>query len=130
MDERTGSGSLKREEELDRKFLTSGQEKVKLEIALMRYFELAKDKNKDFLSEMEQTYQNYLLKRFRPAMDTLLEQKENKKMRQLFLQKKMSQGLLEELLLMASKAHNTEAFLWLLEQKQALYGFEKGDMEL
>ena len=56
--------------------------------------------------------------------------KENKKMRQLFLQKKMNQGLLEELLLMASKAHNTEAFLWLLEQKQALYGFEKGDMEL
>ena len=52
---------MKREEELDRKFLTSGQEKVKLEIALMRYFELAKDKNKDFLSEMEQTYQNYLL---------------------------------------------------------------------
>ena len=48
----------------------------------------------------------------------------------LFLQKKMNQGLLEELLLMASKAHNTEAFLWLLEQKQALYGFEKGDMEL
>lgn len=75
MDERTGSESLKREEELDRKFLTSGQEKVKLEIALMRYFELAKDKNKDFLSEMEQTYQNYLLKRFRPAMETLLEQK-------------------------------------------------------
>ena len=108
MDERTGSESLKREEELDRKFLTSGQEKVKL----------------------EQTYQNYLLKRFRPAMETLLEQKENKKMRQLFLQKKMNQGLLEELLLMASKAHNTEAFLWLLEQKQALYGFEKGDMEL
>ena len=96
----------------------------------MRYFELAKDKNKDFLSEMEQTYQNYLLKRFRPAMETLLEQKENKKMRQLFLQKKMNQGLLEELLLMASKAHNTEAFLWLLKQKQALYGFEKGDMEL
>lgn len=121
---------MKREEELDRKFLTSGQEKVKLEIALMRYFELAKDKNKDFLSEMEQTYQKYLLKRFRPAMETLLEQKENKKMRQLFLQKKMNQGLLEELLLMASKAHNTEAFLWLLEQKQALYGFEKGDMEL
>ena len=42
----------------------------------------------------------------------------------------MNQGLIEELLLMASKAHNTEAFLWLLEQKQALYGFEKGDMEL
>ena len=52
MDERTGSESLKREEELDRKFLTSGQEKVKLEIALMRYFELAKDKNKDYLSEL------------------------------------------------------------------------------
>ena len=52
MDERTGSESLKREEELDRKFLTSGQEKVKLEIALMRYFELAKDKNKDSLMEI------------------------------------------------------------------------------
>lgn len=64
MDERTGSESLKREEELDQKFLLSGQEKVKLEIALMRYFELAKDKNKDLLSEMEQTYQNYLLKQF------------------------------------------------------------------
>ena len=67
MDERTGSESVKREEELDRKFLTSGQEKVKLEIALMRYFELAKDKNKDFLSEMEQTYQNYLRENFENA---------------------------------------------------------------
>ena len=119
---------MKREEELDQKFLTSGQEKIKLEIALMRYFEIAEDKN--FLPEMTQPYQNYLLKRFRPAMETLLEQKENKKMKQLFLQKEMSQGLLEELLLMASKAHNTEAFLWLLEQKQTLYGFGKGDMEL
>ena len=106
------------------------QGKMMLLYVLELINQIAKDKNKDFLSEMEQTYQNYLLKRFRPAMETLLEQKENKKMRQLFLQKKMSQGLLEELLLMASKAHNTEAFLWLLEQKQALYGFEKGDMEL
>ena len=106
------------------------QGKMMLLYVLELINQMAKDKNKDFLSEMEQTYQNYLLKRFRPAMETLLEQKENKKMRQLFLQKKMNQGLLEELLLMASKAHNTEAFLWLLEQKQALYGFEKGDMEL
>ena len=60
MDERTGSESLKREEELDRKFLTSGQEKVKLEIALMRYFELAKDKNKDSLME--------IINKFRPLI--------------------------------------------------------------
>ena len=59
MDERTGSESLKREEELDRKFLTSGQEKVKLEIALMRYFELAKDKNKDFLSGFGRQWKPY-----------------------------------------------------------------------
>lgn len=124
MDERTGSEKVKREEELDQKFLTSAQEKVKLEIALVRYFEIKKE------GDLKESYQKYLLKRFRPAMEELLEKKENKKMRQLFLEKEMSQGLLEELLLMASKKHNTEAFLWLLSQKEARYGFEKGDMEL
>lgn len=117
-----------KKEELDQKFLTSGQEKIKLEIALTRYFEIKEENH--LMSEMEQTYQNYLIRRFRPAMEVLLEKKENKKMKQLFLQKEMSKSLLEELLLMASNQHNTEAFLWLLEQKQTLYGFEKGEMEL
>lgn len=124
MDERTGSEKVKREEELDQKFLTSGQEKIKLEIALIRYFEIEKE------DDLKAVYQKYLLRRFRPAMEVLLEKKENKKMRQLFLEKEMSQGLLEELLSMASKRHNTEAFVWLLAQKETLYGFEKGDMEL
>lgn len=127
MDEGTGSEKVKKEE-LDQKFLTSGQEKIKLEIALTRYFEIKEENH--LMSEMEQTYQNYLIRRFRPAMEVLLEKKENKKMKQLFLQKEMSKSLLEELLLMASNQHNTEAFLWLLEQKQTLYGFEKGEMEL
>ena len=115
---------MKSEKEQDQKFLASGQEKLRLQIALERFVELEPEE------AMYSIYREYLVRRFRPAMESLIRAQESLKAEKLFSCKEMTPGLLEELLGMASGCANTECYLWLLEQKRALYGFERKDMEL
>ena len=109
--------------EKDEKFLAAGQESIRLEIALERYFQLEE-------SEMKETYRQYLQKRFRPAMEKLIGNRENARAREVFGLKEVTLFQVEDFIRMAQKAGNTECVIWLLRQKEERFGFAGKDMEL
>lgn len=111
--------------ELDNKFLTSGQERIRLEIALERFFVPGEEE-----TELYDRYLEYLQRRFRPAMEQLIRSGRNPQAELLFSKVDVSRGQLEELLATAQENHNTECLLFLLERKKEQFGFGGKDMEL
>ena len=65
--------------EPDDKFLSSGQESIRLAIALERFFELCPQD-----TVLYARYREYLKKRFRPAMEKLILTRETEKIKVLF----------------------------------------------
>lgn len=111
--------------ELDDKFLSSGQENIRLAIALERFFELhPKD------SVLYFRYREYLKKRFRPAMEKLILARETEKVKALFELAEVTPVQMDELLVLAQKYGSTECVLWLLAKKEEQFGFGGKDMEL
>lgn len=111
--------------ELDEKFLTSGQESIRLEIALKRFFELDMTDEKLYVRYLE-----YLTKRFHPAMEKLMAAGKKPQAEILFSKVEITEIQLEKLLESAMNSHSTESILWLLEEKKKRFGFGGKDMEL
>lgn len=111
--------------ELDDKFLSSGQENIRLAIALERLFELCPQDG-----ALYGQYRDYLKKRFRPAMEKLIRARETENVKVLFGLAEVTSVQMDELLALAQKYGNTECVLWLLSKKEEQFGFGGKDMEL
>ncbi len=111
--------------EPDDKFLSSGQESIRLAIALERFFELCPQD-----TVLYARYREYLKKRFRPAMEKLILTGETEKVKVLFSLAEVTPVQMDELLALAQKYGNTECVLWLLSKKEEQFGFGGKDMEL
>lgn len=110
--------------QLDKEFFETKQADKKLSIALMRYFAL---EQKD---ERKKVYREYLKLRFRPAVELLIKKKENKKMTELIKEQGEDENLLNSFLKTAVQYGNQEAQIFLLQEKEALGGFQEDNWEL
>lgn len=110
---------------LDEKFLSGKQEKIRLELALKRYFS-CRTWEKD---KVRKEYGPYLSLRIRPAGEWLIQQRENRKLAVLLEDFQLQGAVLESLLLKAEKYQNTEAQIFLLQKKKEQQGFKEEGWE-
>lgn len=112
------------ENQMDKMFLETKQADKKLNIALLRYFDLeSEDKKKNI-------YREYLKLRFRPAVELLIKNKENKKMAELIKEQGAERELIDSFLKTAVKYNNQEAQIFLLREKENLGEFKAKSWEL
>lgn len=114
----------KEQQELDEKFLKTGQAEIKLCIALERYFQLKEEE------ELRKRYQSYLSMRLRPGAEELIRRKENEKLMQLLEENQITASMLDSFILTAGRCQNREAQILLLRKKQEMQGFSKENWEL
>ena len=112
------------ERQLDKVFSETKQADKKLSIALMRYFDLKKE------DKRKRLYGEYLKLRFRPAVELLIKKKENKKLTELIKEQEADENLLNSFLKTAVQYGNQEAQIFLLQEKEALGGFQEKSWEL
>lgn len=104
-------------------FLSSGQEKQKLTIALKRFIE-AEDPN------WKARYQSYLRTRFRPAMTELIHGGDLARIRNLCAFAPLTAPALEQFIQEASICGRTEILAFLLRLKKDSFGFHDRDFSL
>ena len=112
------------ESQMDKVFLETKQADKKLAIALLRYFDLEKE------DKRKKLYGEYLKLRFRPAVELLIKNKENKKMTELIKEQGAEGNLIDSFLKTAVKYGNQEAQVFLLQEKEALGGFQEKSWKL
>lgn len=100
----------------EEKFLTTRQERIKLNIALTRFFEVASD-------EWKERYGAYLKKRFRAAMNVLIEEGNLFKIEQLCDNDWYTERMLQEFMEYARQKDQLEIFVYLLRLKREKFGF-------
>lgn len=105
------------------KFAESGQEALKLQIALERYF-VIKD------ACWKERYGEYLKQRIRPAMMELIKRGELDKIEMISQKGWFSEKNLDAFFVEAVKQGQTEIQLFLLELKKEKYGFSDRDFSL
>ena len=96
-------------------FLSSGQEKQKLAIALKRFAEVSEP-------DWQNRYQSYLRTRFRPAMTELI--------RRLCSFASLTAPTLEQFIQEASVSGQTEILTFLLRLKKDSFGFHDREFSL
>lgn len=104
-------------------FLSSGQEKQKLSIALKHFAETEDP-------EWQARYQNYLRTRFRPAMDELICDGDLERIQKLCSFCVMTSPVLEQFIQKASSLGQTEILTFLLRLKRDSFGFHDRDFSL
>lgn len=107
----------------DERFQKSEQEKVKLSIALKRYFEVKED-------ELKAMYGDYLQYRIRPALERLIEEEALSKMQVLWENHWLNQELLERGMILAREHGKMQAHIWLMQRKTESYSFSGKDFSL
>lgn len=112
-------------EALLHKFRTAGREDVRLAAALRGYF----TPGCAGAAEKEE-YLAYLSRRLRPAVTALTEESRVLEIAELQQQVGFSRELTDEFLQTAIAMGRPEIIVWLLEQKQARYGFRDRDFSL
>lgn len=107
------------------KFCVTGQEPVKLAIALRCFFmEQGPDE------EQRRAYGQYLKKRIRPAAEQLIEEEGVEQLACLEQQGWISENLLETFIRRARERGKTASLVWLLHLKNEKYGYKDKDFSL
>ena len=114
-------------DEAYRKFKETGQEALRLNIALDRL--LGRDREM-LPQEVRTEYERYLKKRIRPAMERLIMDGETDQIVRLGKYEWFGDKELDGFLDKARKEHRTAAWLVLLRLKQERYGFHGRDFTL
>ena len=104
-------------------FLSSGQEKQKLTIALKRFIETEDP-------DWKARYQSYLRTRFRPAMTELIHDGDLARIRSLCAFAPLTAPALEQFIQEASICGQTEILAFLLRLKKDSFGFHDRDFSL
>lgn len=112
------------ERRLDKEFLETKQADKKLNIALMRYFDLEQE------DKRKKVYGEYLKLRFRPAVELLIKKKENEKVTELIKEQEIDENHINSFLKTAVKYSNQEAQIFLLKEKESVGGFQEKSWEL
>ena len=107
------------------KFRSAAREDVRLAAALMGYFEDAEATD----GEKEQ-YFAYLSRRIRPAVAVLIEENRVPEMEMLEKAGLFTPEMVDEFLETAIGMHRSEAIVWLLRRKDAVYGYRDHDFRL
>ncbi len=108
----------------DKEFLETKQADKKLSIALSRYFELDEEEKR------KKMYADYLKLRLRPAVEKLIKNKENQKLRELIKEQEIEGKMMDDFLKVAIKYGNQEAQIFLLKEKETLGKFQEKSWEL
>lgn len=104
-------------------FLSSGQEKQKLTIALKRFSETEE-------TDWQNRYQTYLRTRFRPAMTELIRNGDLGRIRKLCSFATLTAPALEQFIQEASASGQTEILTFLLRLKKDSFGFHDKEFSL
>lgn len=104
-------------------FLSSGQEKQKLAIALKRFAEVSEP-------DWQKRYQSYLRTRFRPAMTELIHSGDLERIRRLCSFASLTAPTLEQFIQEASVSGQTEILTFLLRLKKDSFGFHDREFSL
>lgn len=104
-------------------FLSSGQEKQKLAIALKRFTETEDP-------DWKTRYRNYLRTRFRPAITELIRNGDLARIRDLSEFVSLPEPALEQFIQEASASGQTEILTFLLQLKKESFGFHDRDFSL
>lgn len=107
----------------EEKFESSGQESLRLAIALQRFTEIQDPAWKE-------KYQRYLSLRFRPAMSELIRQGDILKIRRLFQFAPVTETALDAFIDDAALHKQDEILAFLLEFKQEHFGFHDHEFTL
>ena len=109
--------------DLYRKFQESGQESVRLRIALDCFFSEQEPQRRE-------TYGRYLKRRILPAAETLLRDEAFEKLEALYALDWIGLPELDRLLRRAEEDRLIPGFLWLLQKKKENFGFPDRDFAL
>ena len=105
---------------LYRKFQTTGQERIRLACALEGFFSGA-----DSRMEEKNAYSQYLRRRIRPAMETLILDENVSGMELLEAHNWFGEEELESFICTARKERRLESLVWLMELKNRKYGYKE-----
>ena len=107
------------------KFCTTGQEPVKLAIAMRCFF---MERGPDETQRRE--YGQYLEKRIRPAAEQLIEEEAVEQLACLEQQGWLQESLLDGFIKRARERGKTASLVWLLHLKNEKYGYRDKDFSL
>ena len=107
-----------------RKFLSSQQAAVRLELALNGFFS-----EDGFTSQQKQAFADYLKTRIRPAVQSLIEQGDTDKIQRMDALGWMSASVVDESILYSIRQNKTQGFLCLLKIKAEKHGFNDRNLD-
>lgn len=110
-------------EHFEEGFESSGQEAVRLSIALKRFTEIQDP-------AWKKKYEKYLSLRFRPAMSELIRHGDIARIRALFLFAPVTESALVTFTDDAARLHQEEILAFLLEYKKEHFGFHDREFTL
>lgn len=110
----------KEQDVLYRKFQTTGQERIRLACALEGFFSGA-----DSRMEEKNAYSQYLRRRIRPAMETLILDENVSGMELLESRNWFGEEELESFICTARKERRLESLVWLMQLKDRKYGYKE-----
>lgn len=108
------------------KFKSTGQERVKLSLALEGFF----DETSGCMEDAKLAYSQYLRRRIRPAMELLIREENIQKMEQLEKNNWFGRNELESFIRTARKEQKLESLVWLMKLKDDKYGYTDRDFTL
>lgn len=112
------------QEEAYQAFLRSRQPPTALRLAMEGFFA------PDVPETYRKAYGDYLKKRVRPMVETLIEREDLEKLEVVSQLRWLTPRLVDEFAVLARDRQKSTALIWLLAKKQELYGFAKEGFEL
>ena len=103
---------------LYQKFMSSKQAAVRLELALLGFFQLD-----GYTDKQHRDFGDYLRLRIRPAAEALIQRDALEQLQTLEELGWMDASVIEDSMDYAIRNQKTQAFIWLLERKNRKYGF-------
>ena len=103
---------------LYQKFMSSKQAAVRLELALLGFFQ-----SDGYTDKQHRDFGDYLRLRIRPAAEALIQRDALEQLQTLEELGWMDASVIEDSMDYAIRNQKTQAFIWLLEQKTRKYGF-------
>ena len=103
---------------LYQKFMSSKQAAVRLELALLGFFQ-----SDGYTDKQHRDFGDYLRLRIRPAAEALIQRDALEQLQTLEELGWMDASVIEDSMDYAIRNQKTQAFIWLLERKTMKYGF-------
>lgn len=103
---------------LYQKFMSSKQAAVRLELALLGFFQ-----SDGYTDKQHRDFGDYLRLRIRPAAEALIQRDALEQLQTLEELGWMDASVIEDCMDYAIRNQKTQAFIWLLERKNRKYGF-------